>query len=118
MPELTVEQRVANGMAWLDVNKPGWERRINLTTFDLTDPCLCVLGQVFGNYWGSPPVRVLEDLDDAGELALADHADAAARGFVNHPSHIDPYVDMQALEAEWRRVIQARPTRREAATHG
>jgi hypothetical protein len=112
MAELTVEQRVAKGLEWLDVNKPGWLDRINLTTFDLTDPCLCVLGQVFGDYWGSPLVREPDDWDI--DIADADQRGAASLGFVNYPDNPRSFEDMRALEGEWRRVIEAR---REAASH-
>lgn len=45
--ELTVAQRVASGAAWLDEQKPGWERIVDLPKFKIEDGCRCVLGQVF-----------------------------------------------------------------------
>lgn len=38
---------VERGMAWLDANRPGWERRINLARLDLNSPCNCLLGQEY-----------------------------------------------------------------------
>ncbi len=35
MDELSIEQRVAKGAAFLDGRYPGWERRINLGTLNL-----------------------------------------------------------------------------------
>lgn len=47
-----LDQRVARGIEWLDANAPeGWQARINLHKFNMADPCRCVLGQVFGDYW-------------------------------------------------------------------
>lgn len=43
---LTIPERVAQGAAWLDEHYPGWERHIDLTRLDLSDPCRCVLGQL------------------------------------------------------------------------
>jgi hypothetical protein len=115
MPELTVEQRVANGVWWLNANKPGWEALINLEALDIEEPCRCVIGQVFGDYheslFGQP-----------GRLA---HQVAANHGFNSNPPTSPEYDganEYAALEAEWIRVVEARragtEARREAATHG
>lgn len=45
--KLTIEQRVANGARWLDENFPGWEKRINIKTLDLSYGEDCICGQVF-----------------------------------------------------------------------
>lgn len=47
---MTVTERVAQGAALLDAKKPGWAARINLRTLDLSDTCLCILGQLYGLY--------------------------------------------------------------------
>lgn len=44
---MTVEQRVAKGAEWLDSERPGWELEIDVATLDLSNTCLCVLGQVY-----------------------------------------------------------------------
>lgn len=47
--ELTTEQRIENGCAFLDHKLGrGWELLIDLDTFDINDGDRCVLGQVFG----------------------------------------------------------------------
>lgn len=45
--ELTVEQRVTNGVEWLDSTVPGWEDRITLPAFNIRNACTCVCGQIF-----------------------------------------------------------------------
>lgn len=40
--------RVAKGAAHLDVVRPGWERRIDVWTLTLHDPCGCIVGQLCG----------------------------------------------------------------------
>lgn len=39
--------RVKRGAAWLDANKPGWERVVSLPALDMASRYHCVLGQVF-----------------------------------------------------------------------
>lgn len=41
------EARVARGAAWLDENRQGWERQIDLASLDLSNGCRCILGQLF-----------------------------------------------------------------------
>jgi hypothetical protein len=41
------DPRVRAGAAWLDTIDPNWASKIDLSTFDMRDSCLCVLGQVF-----------------------------------------------------------------------
>lgn len=48
MTELTVQQRVQNGIEWLDKYGPAdWRDRIDLSQLDLRSGCDCVLGQAF-----------------------------------------------------------------------
>lgn len=54
MPELSIEERVAAGAAWLDKHRPGWADAINLDQLDLADCTVCVLGQVYGDFWNAP----------------------------------------------------------------
>jgi hypothetical protein len=43
-----VKDRVAQGVIWLDKNRPGWEHNFRLDIFDFEDERKCVLGQVVG----------------------------------------------------------------------
>lgn len=40
--------RVAKGAALLDAKRPGWERELDLSTLDISDPCRCVTAQLSG----------------------------------------------------------------------
>lgn len=42
--------RVEAGAKWLDANRPGWLKGIDLDALDLNDCAQCVLGQTFGFY--------------------------------------------------------------------
>lgn len=44
-----VGKRVLRGVKHLDRVLPGWERRINPSTIDLTNNKKCILGQAFGH---------------------------------------------------------------------
>lgn len=43
----TIEQRVAQGAAWLDENYPNWWQIIDLSTFNINSCHECVLGQMY-----------------------------------------------------------------------
>lgn len=93
---MTIAQRVRNGAEWLDENRPGWVNEIDLGRLELTSPCLCILGQLWGNYWSA--VR---------EMSLGD---TAPLGFEVRPHLLvaDRVAEVDDLEGEWRRVIEAR----------
>ncbi len=92
MPELSIEERVANGVRALDADDPWWVERIALERLDMASCTQCVLGQLFGLYQDAP--------DD-----LRCHV-AADNGFDLYPSD-EPY-EWTPLEDEWRRVIAER----------
>lgn len=93
-----IAARVARGVALLDEQHPGWHDRIDLSSLDLSEPCLCVLGQLYEEY-------------DFGAEALGIVAVEARYGFDvslrldTIDSSFETYVDLQA---EWVRVITAR----------
>lgn len=45
--ELFASYNVQRGAAWLDENKPGWESKMDLENFYMSDGSRCVAGQVF-----------------------------------------------------------------------
>lgn len=94
MAKLTVEERVANGVTWLDENQSGWVDRINLDRLVMRSPCRCVLGQLFGDFWDAPAGVH----GNKGE-AMGFESILSLGGFV---------ADFAALDAEWKRVITAR----------
>ena len=97
MTELSIEERVARGAAWLDRHEPGWVDDIDLDVLDIEDCSDCVLGQLFGDYCTAP--------DDA-KGAKPDRELALMRGF-NFDDVLDPN-DGAELTAEWRRLIESR----------
>lgn len=95
--ELTIEQRVAAGAAWLDENRPDWMDRIFLNSLDVSDCTLCVLGQVYGG-WMEAPDDAKYDEEDEDYLSPA-----RVRGFEKYGKE-----RYEALTAEWRRLIESR----------
>jgi hypothetical protein len=107
MSELTIAERVAAGVAWLDENKPGWDSTVELRQLDLYSAEDCVLGQTFGDYWKSALFADLDfrdtDDDELHELVRQAHDRAGRLGFYV------PLSDSQdSVLAEWIRVITAR----------
>jgi len=46
----TVQERVKEGASYLDKKSPGWDARINLARLDMSDPRICILGQLYNFY--------------------------------------------------------------------
>lgn len=44
--------RVAKGAAYMDATHPGWERKIDLSTLDISDADFCICGQALGGALG------------------------------------------------------------------
>jgi hypothetical protein len=100
----SVEERVAAGVAWLDEHVPDWPDRIKLPELDLKSCLNCVLGQLFGDF-------------DEAPYAARDHAQPLGFDRVLPPevdrlswTAIESAIeaDYEALNAEWRRVIESR----------
>lgn len=51
--ERTEEQvKAGNGAAWLDEHRTdNWRSLINADRLNIDDPCNCVLGQLYGNFY-------------------------------------------------------------------
>lgn len=64
---MTIEQareRVASGAALLDQKRPGWAQLVDVGKLDLRNTCLCVIGQVCGEYY-SGTERICASQKDA-----------------------------------------------------
>jgi len=46
----TIEKRVEAGVAFLNVVKPNWLKKIDVEKLDLIDKKVCMLGELYGNY--------------------------------------------------------------------
>src|SRR5690349_3384032 len=51
---LPLADRVAAGAAFLDEVKPGWHKEIDVERLNLESSCRCVMGQLYGSYFGRP----------------------------------------------------------------
>ena len=94
----TVAGRVARGAALLNEKLPGWDERIDLAGLELSSCYRCVLGQLFAR---SPGPETGSELSPygLGIWALDLRGSGADYGF-DGP-------DTDALNAEWRKVIEA-----------
>ena len=97
--EVTNEKQVADGARFLDSNVPGWFRSIDLSRLNMSNPCYCVVGQLFRSFEAG-----LEQLDvdatDGEDIALGfDRPDSLDLGYPR---------DLAALTLIWKREIEAR----------
>lgn len=114
MPELSIEERVAAGAAWLDAEVPGWLDLIVLPDLQLSSGCNCVLGQTFGDFDDAPlPASTRREHHVAAwPLGFQSREVAEAYGAGRKHERAVVAAEYAELETEWRRLILAR---REAA---
>lgn len=92
---MTVEDKVAAGVLWLDLNRPGWEEEIDLHELRMSSPCRCILGQLEGEFW---PAACAEAGSHAAVWAVE-------RGFTRFTGSSYSWED---LDEAWSAVVQAR----------
>lgn len=96
--ELSVEDRVANGVGWLDHNVLGWRDRVIVEEFNISSECNCILGQVFGgNGFGYAMETELLTQDEAIKYGFDADYVIPDRGTRNS--------EWDALQAEWLKVL-------------
>ena len=59
------ERRVDAGIKWFNKNKLGWVKKIVLSKLDLQDSEVCVLGQLFKDFWD----KVYDEEFEKGKLS-------------------------------------------------
>lgn len=92
--ELTVDERVRNGVAFLDEHVPGWREKVDPAALDQESVCRCVLGQLFGT-WGKGVLHLLA-------LSAVYPVNAKALGFDRDLGESFSYAD---LTAAWKREL-------------
>jgi len=97
--EVTDEKHVADGARYLDLNAPGWFRSIDLNRLNMSNPCCCVVGQLFGSF-----AVGLEQLD----VDSTEDEDVALGFDRPDPLYLDYSNNLAALTPIWKREIEAR----------
>jgi hypothetical protein len=99
MMELTIKERVAYGVRFLDSVEPGWEDKVDLVKLNMAAGDRCVLGQVFGDYYDAA----------IKWFGSVDAPTARDYGFIARShSMLREITEFHYLRDEWRRVIQER----------
>jgi hypothetical protein len=96
------ETEVKAGVAWLDETHPGWELKIDLSQLDMSHSCLCILGQLEGNYWTALHDHKLE-YDEGEEMGFAVTGERNMAGW-----RVTDAVTWGLLTAEWHEAIKDR----------
>lgn len=69
-----LRHQIKQGAFFLDTHFPNWELKINPNTIDLSHAELCVLGQIYGNYWdGLKKLGINSEISDILGLAAPIH---------------------------------------------
>ena len=95
---LLVRERVARGVEWLNSQDPDWRLKVDVETFDIYDPRMCVLGQVFDGK------STRSGYDYAFEaLGMLDYC---GHGF---DADYEIRYEYEAVRREWARVLADSP---------
>lgn len=70
MTQEDMQQIVNTGVAWLDENMSDWRKQINLDTLSMEHYKLCIIGQLFGNYFDEEKIRGKTFMLEHGFTAL------------------------------------------------
>lgn len=90
--DLTNEERVAQGAAWLDERVPGWEQKVDTDTLVMASNC--VADEVFGT-------TTARGYDVLYDIAVAEHG---SRGGTFLMAHSFLFGGLE----EWKQLINAR----------
>lgn len=105
---MNAHERVKKGVNFMDEICPRWKEKIRVSRFSIGDCERCILGQVYGEYWGA--LARITGLS-AG-LATAREAEEWAR---NHGFEGSLDASFEDLQAAWLEVLQSR---KGGADHG
>lgn len=94
---LEIQERVIQGADFLDNKVPGWAKRINLETLEMSSICRCSLGQLYGDFTVG---RNHLNLNYERSVNMG----FDARGL----THIDRIREFSLLDRAWRAAIELR----------
>ena len=112
-----ITEAVQAGAALLDDKRPGWESEIKLDKLNLRDSRSCILGQLYGSYFGN----LREITPDSDEYTQFDAREAFAQrhgfaiqynrdeiGVSAYTSFADRTAIWDELQAAWVGLIEER----------
>jgi len=67
-----LKDRVRAGIAFLNVVRPGWFRKINTNKLDLSNANVCILGQIEGDFFSG---KMIHNLDQSLTVNMGFEAD-------------------------------------------
>lgn len=89
---MKIKDRVAEAALYLDENFDGWEKKVNLKTLNLSNPCKCVAAALFSSYYDAP-----HPFKDEFNKAFGGHL------YSTHPK-------LKKYNKAWKKEIRARRT--------
>lgn len=98
-----LKKEVEVGAAWMDENRPGWHKRMNIQELDMSKGDRCILGQEYQSFLGSMR-EILPGMD-----ADVQNIWAERHGFLsNDADAIQRFWEYRILTDIWIEVINAR----------
>lgn len=97
-----IAERVQRGVEWLDANGPAdWHERVDLTDFDMSDGCRCVLGWTFAD-------EAAKDYEVSGFAYAEYRFEEVMLNDFELGFDADEDTDYDALQHAWTTVIRER----------
>lgn len=103
-----IKNRVIKGAKFLDTKMPGWYNKIDISRFNINNPCNCIIGQLYGDFW--------KELDIVFQQFKYTNLAAELRGFLPYSIKINQYTTIDAdivekwLNEFWILEIDSRKT--------
>jgi len=73
---LTLKEKVAKGVRWLNENHPNWKKEVDVSRLDMTEYDSCILGQMFDDYENAEKVLGRKFCEDYGFIDPDDWREA------------------------------------------
>jgi hypothetical protein len=101
------DDAAAKGGTLLDAKRLGWEREIDLSDLSMDDACLCVLGQLYGNWTSGGDALGFSPASEDGvhHGFLAPDDDLPQSDDAYNKAIAGRYVE---LNTAWRNQVEAR----------
>lgn len=91
---------IADGVAWLDDQRPGWRDEVDTERLDMRLPHDCIVGQLYGNYWQAVGFHSVYSPN-----IVMRHEEAIERGLTITGMHSELDIAWEKLTMQWKEVL-------------
>jgi len=103
---MKMEDRIDQGIAYLNEKHPGWQKKIDLKLLDLEGCTKCILGQIFGDYWKASKEVDYQRTGIGLQNASLFSDWASERGFSLTEEELDDVDDIDQENKKWKKLTR------------